>query len=92
MQGLSLELVRREQPQRKVGPEEMMKLNACLAKKPWVRIVGWASVATGAVAVGIYIGRNLRARYRMNHRTPLDFYSHAGDNSSSNNVEYGVGI
>jgi hypothetical protein len=90
MQGLSLHLVRQEQPQRKVGPEEMGKMNACLAKKPWVRILGWASVATGAVAVGIYVGRNLRARYLLNHRTPYDFYSHAGDNGS--NVEYGVGI
>ncbi len=68
----------------------MKKMNARLANKPWVRIVGWTSVATGAVAVGYYIGRNLRARYLMSRRTPLDFYSHAGDNGS--NVEYGVGI
>ncbi len=68
----------------------MMKIGACMTKKPWVRIIGWASVATGAVAVGIYVGRNLRARYLLNHRTPYDFYSHAGDNGS--NVEYGVGI
>ena len=90
MQGLSFQLVRREQPQRKVGPEEMVKMSACMTKKPWVRIIGWASVATGAVAVGIYVGRNLRARYLLNHRNPYDFYSHAGDNGSS--VEYGVGI
>lgn len=81
---------RQERPRRKVGPETM-KINACLAKKPWVRIIGWASVATGAVAVGYYIGRNLRARYLLLHRTPYDFYSHAGDNGG-NNVEYGVGI
>lgn len=68
----------------------MTKLNECLTKKPWVRILGWASVATGALAVGYYVGRNLRARYRLNHRTPYDIYSHAGD--SGNNVEYGVGI
>ncbi|MGH9617583.1 MAG: hypothetical protein ACRD28_12650 [Acidobacteriaceae bacterium] len=48
-------------------------------------------MATGAVAVGYYIGRNLRARYMLLHRTPYDFYSHAGDNGG-NNVEYGVGI
>ena len=65
-----------------------MKLS--LTKKPWVRIVGWTSVATGAVAVGFLVGRNLRARYRMNRRTPYDYYSHAGDNG--NHVEYGVGI
>lgn len=57
---------------------------------PWIRVVGWTSVATGAVAVGFFIGRNLRARYVLNHRTPYDFYSHAGDNGQS--IEYGVGI
>ena len=65
-----------------------MKLS--LTKKPWIRIVGWTSVATGAVAVGFLVGLNLRARYRMNRRTPYDYYSHAGDNG--NHVEYGVGI
>jgi len=90
MRRLSLRLIGQEQPQRKVGPETMMKMSAYMAKKPWVRIIGWASVATGAVAVGIYVGRNLRARYLLNHRTPYDFYSHAGDNGG--NVEYGVGI
>jgi len=65
-------------------------LNSSLKKAPLIRIVGWASVATGAVAVGFYVGRNLRARYRLNHRTPYDFYSHAGDNGK--HVEFGVGI
>lgn len=60
-----------------------------LKGKPLVRVVGWVSVATGALAVGYFVGRNLRARYLLNHRTPYDFYSHAGDNG---NVEYGVGI
>ena len=58
--------------------------------KPLVRVIGWASVATGAVAVGFYVGRNIRARYKMNRRTPYDYYSHAGDNGNA--VEYGVGI
>ncbi len=90
MRGLSLHLIRREQIRRKVGPEDMKKSYACLGKKPWVRILGWTSVATGAVAVGFYVGRNLRARYLLNHRTPLDFYSHAGDKEKG--VEFGVGI
>ena len=58
--------------------------------KPLVRAIGWASVATGAVAVGFYVGRNIRARYRHNRRTPYDYFSHAGDNGNS--VEYGVGV
>jgi hypothetical protein len=90
MRRLSLRVIGQEQPLRKVGPKNMKKMSACMSKKPWVRIVGWASVATGAVAIGIYVGRNLRARYLLNHRNPYDFYSHAGDNG--NHVEYGVGI
>ena len=57
---------------------------------PWIRVLGWSSVATGALTVGYFVGKNLHARYRLNHRTPYDFYSHAGDNG--NGIEYGVGI
>lgn len=67
-----------------------MKCKIFKTKKPLVRIVGWVSVATGALAVGYLVGRNLRARYLLNHRTPYDFYSHAGDNG--NNVEFGMGV
>jgi hypothetical protein len=42
-------------------------------------IVGWTSVAVGIAAVGLYVGRELRARYKFNHRTQYDFFSHAGD-------------
>lgn len=61
-----------------------------LMAAPWVRIVGWTSVATGALTVGYFVGRNLRARYRLNHLTPYDLYSHAGDKGKG--LEYGVGI
>lgn len=70
--------------------DTMTKKVAALTNAPWVRILGWGSVATGALAVGYFVGRNLRARYVLNHRTPYDFYSHAGD--KGNNVECGVGI
>jgi hypothetical protein len=51
-------------------------------------IVGWTSVAVGIAAVGLYVGRELRARYKFNHRTQYDFFSHAGDSL----VDYGTGI
>jgi hypothetical protein len=76
--------------QKKVEMEDVTKHNLFSTKKPLIRIVGWVSVATGALAVGFFVGRNLRARYLLNHRNPYDFYSHAGDNGNS--VEYGVGI
>ena len=90
MRSLSLRLVSRFTPQQKVGCEEVKSEKSLLTKAPWVRILGWTSVATGALTVGYFVGRNLRARYRMNRRTPYDFYSHAGDNG--NGIEYGVGI
>lgn len=94
MKSLSLRLITRCMPQQKkaqaVKQEEMKNKKLIPIAAPWIRILGWSSVATGAVAVGFFVGRNLRARYRLNHRTPYDFYSHAGD--SGNGVEYGVGI
>ena len=56
-------------------------------------IVGWtsvAAVAVGIAAVGLYVGRELRARYKFNHRTPYDFFSHAGDSVCT--MDYGTGI
>jgi hypothetical protein len=54
-----------------------------------LRAIGWASVALGITALGLYIGREVRARYKFSHRTPADFYSHAGDEFPA---EYGMGI
>ena len=53
-------------------------------------IVGWTSVAVGIAAVGLYVGRELRARYKFNHRTQYDFFSHAGDSIPA--ADYGTGI
>ena len=53
------------------------------------RYVGWTSVAVGVAALGVYIGRELRVRYKFSKRTPSDFYSHAGDKMPT---EYGMGI
>jgi hypothetical protein len=56
---------------------------------PVFRFVGWTSVAVGVAALGVYVGRELRIRYKFNHRTPSDFYAHAGDELPA---EYGMGI
>jgi len=53
-------------------------------------IVGWTSVAVGIAALGLYVGRELRARYKFNHRTQYDFFSHAGDSVCA--ADYGTGI
>ena len=56
---------------------------------PIFRYVGWTSVAVGVAALGVYVGRELRVRYKFNRRTPSDFYSHAGDELRA---EYCMGV
>jgi len=53
-------------------------------------IVGWTSLAFAIAALGLYVGRELRARYKFNHRTQYDFFSHAGDSVCA--ADYGTGI
>ena len=55
-----------------------------------LRTIGWLTAGLGAVAIGLFVGRELRQRYKFNRRTPYDFYSHSGDEISD--VEFGVGI
>jgi hypothetical protein len=65
------------------NPEEEQSTSRAL------RAVGWTSVALGITALGLYIGHELRVRYKFNRRTPSDFYSHAGEELSG---EFGMGI
>ena len=54
-----------------------------------VKTASWASLAVGVAAVGLYVGRELRIRYKFNHRNPADFFAHAGDKLPA---DYGMGI
>lgn len=54
-----------------------------------LKVIGWFSVGMAVAAIGIYLGRELRLRYKFNKRTPYDFYSSAGNKQST---EFGVGI
>jgi hypothetical protein len=54
-----------------------------------LRAIGWTSVAVGVTALGLYIGRELRVRYKFKRRTPSDFFSHAGEELGA---DYGVGV
>ena len=54
-----------------------------------LRIITWFSVGVAVAAVGIFVGAELRSRYRFKKRTPYDFYSNAGEYQAS---EFGVGI
>lgn len=54
-----------------------------------LRAIGWTSVALAVTALGLYVGRELRLRYKFNHRTPSDYFSHAGEEMGA---EFGMGI
>jgi hypothetical protein len=54
-----------------------------------LRVITWFSVGMAVAALGIYLGAELRNRYRFNRRTPYDFYSNAGEQQAS---EFGVGV
>jgi hypothetical protein len=54
-----------------------------------LRAIGWTSVALAVTALGLYVGRELRLRYKIKRRTPSDFFSHAGEEMGA---EYGMGI
>ena len=54
-----------------------------------LRVITWFSVGMAVAAVGIYLGSELRNRYRFSRRTPYDFYSNAGEQQAS---EFGVGV
>jgi hypothetical protein len=53
-----------------------------------IKTVGWISAGLGAVALGLFIGRELRQRYQFNRRTPYDMYAHSGDEQD---IDFGLG-
>jgi hypothetical protein len=55
----------------------------------FMRNVGLVSAGITVLAIGVVVGRELRARYKFHRRTPYDFYSHSGDQQD---VEFGVGV
>ncbi len=57
---------------------------------PLLRMLSLASLVIGATALGLYLGRELRQRYKFKRRTPYDFYSKAGDPVAM--TEYGMGV
>jgi len=59
------------------------------AAKTTLRLIGWFSAGMAVAALGIYLGTELRSRYKFKRRTPYDFYSNAGEQQAS---EFGMGI
>lgn len=74
---------------RKAMQEPIEDLESAVASSGVLRAIGWTSIAVGVTAVGLFVGRELRLRYKIRHRTPTDLFSHAGENFTA---EYGMGI
>ncbi len=55
------------------------------------KVIGLASIAVGAAALGLFIGREFRSRYKFKRRTPYDRFAHAGDKGAVVG-EFGMGI
>jgi hypothetical protein len=60
-----------------------------LEESKTIRVLGWFSAGMAVAALGIYLGRELRIRYKFKRRTPYDFYANAGNQQTS---EFGMGI
>ncbi len=54
-----------------------------------LRVITWFSVGMAVAALGIFVGAEIRSRYRFKKRTPYDYYSNAGEQEAS---EFGVGV
>jgi hypothetical protein len=54
-----------------------------------LRVIGWFSMGMAVATIGIYLGYELRCRYKFKRRTPYDFYSNAEAQAAN---EFGVGI
>jgi hypothetical protein len=64
-----------------IAAEETREFNA-------LRVIGWLSLGLAVAAIGIFVGRELRSRYKFKRRTPYDFYAHAGEQPG----EFGMGV
>ena len=78
-----------ETPEDEAGHIEASDAQEQEAESTLFRTVGWISAGLGAVALGLFVGRELRQRYKFNRRTPYDFYAHSGDEQD---VDFGLGI
>jgi len=72
-------------------PEELapVEIDEAAHESNTLRVIGWFSIGMAVAALGLYVGSELRSRYKFKRRTPYDFYSNAGGQKAN---EFGVGI
>jgi hypothetical protein len=56
-----------------------------------LKVITWLSVGLAVAALGIYVGKELRSRYKFNRRTPYDFYDH-NCRDKKQACEFGLGV
>ncbi len=56
-----------------------------------LRALGLATAVVSAVTLGLFVGRELRFRYKFRRRTPSDFFANAGGDALAG-AEYGMGV
>jgi len=78
---------------RKPAPETLAEANETKAvqtsERKTLRVIGWFSAGMAVATLGIYLGYEIRSRYKFRHRTPYDFYSNAQPQTTN---DFGVGI
>lgn len=60
-----------------------------ISENKTLRVIGWFSAGMAVATLGIYVGYEIRSRYKFRHRTPYDFFSGAEPQSTN---DFGVGI
>ncbi len=56
-----------------------------------LRALGLATAVVGVVTLGLFMGRELRFRYKFRRRTPADFFANAGSDPLAG-AGYGMGV
>jgi len=74
-------------PETLAPAEEVEAVQVCESKT--LRVIGWFSAGMAVATLGIFVGYEIRSRYKFRHRTPYDFYSNAGPQTAT---DFGVGI
>jgi hypothetical protein len=76
-----------------IAPETLANVEQAeaeqVSERKTMRVIGWFSLGMAVATAGIFLGYELRSRYKFNHRTPYDFYANAGPQAAN---DFGVGI
>jgi hypothetical protein len=55
------------------------------------KIIVWLTVGMAVAVFGVFLGFELRSRYKFNRRTPYDFYDH-NFSEKQQTSEFGLGV